>query len=141
MINVKDYLSSIRYTEQEIKSYVQQKEQLKDSLYIKTSTLRDDKVQESGGKYDDKYIKYIELCEHINEKIDELFDLKLTISNQIDKIENPERRLILRLRYINLLSFEQIAVQMGYEIRNIHRIHGNALNDFETCHDMSVKVM
>lgn len=141
MSEVKDYLNSIRYTEQEIKSYVQQKEQLKDSLYIKTSTLKDDKVQESSGKYDDKYIKYIELCEHINEKIDDLFDLKLTISNEIDKIENPERRLLLRLRYINLLSFEQIAVQMGYEIRQIHRIHGNALSDFETCHDMSVKVM
>src|SRR5690625_7581780 len=75
-------------------------------------------------------MKFIEVAEEINDKIDNLVDLKLSVSNEIDRLDKSEHRILLRLRYINLQSFESIAVSMGYDIRQVHRLHGNALQAF-----------
>ncbi|HJB78231.1 MAG TPA: DUF1492 domain-containing protein [Candidatus Nosocomiicoccus stercorigallinarum] len=99
---------------------------------IKTSSFQTDKVQESGtSNFDDKYMKFIEVSEDINEQVDKIFDLRLRVSNEIDRLEKPEHRIILRMRYINLKTFEEIAVKMNYDIRQVTRLHGNALQEFE----------
>ena len=142
MQETKKYLSQIRFTNQEIKSRVEERDQLKQSVIIKTSSFKTDKVQESGTQhYDDKYMKFIEVSEEINRKIDELFNLRMKISNEIDQLDKAEHRILLRMRYINLLSYENIAVKMGYDIRHVHRLHGKALQEFDKrvtkCHSMS----
>ena len=142
MQNAKEYLSQIRYINQDIKSRVDERNQLRQSLMIKTSSFKKDKVQESGTtNFDDKYMKFIEVSESINSKIDDLVDLKMRVSNEIDLLDKPEHRIILRLRYVNLNTFEEVAVKTDYDIRQVHRLHGNALQDFEKrvskCHCMS----
>ena len=131
MQDPKEYLNKIRYTNQEIQSRIDEKNQLRSAVSLKTSSFQSDKVQESGTlNYDDKYMKFIEVAEEINDKIDNLVDLKLSVSNEIDRLDKSEHRILLRLRYINLRSFESIAVAMGYDIRQVHRLHGNALQAF-----------
>ena len=130
-MDVKDYLNQIKYTNQEIQSRIDEKNQLRSAVSLKTSSFNENKVQETGTlHFDDKYMKYIEVADEINEKIDELVDMKLTISNEIDRLDKSEHRILLRLRYINLRPFENIAVAMQYDIRQVHRIHGNALKAF-----------
>lgn len=130
-MDVKEYLNQIKYTNQEIQSRIDEKNQLRSAVSLKTSSFQTDKVQETGTlHFDDKYMKYIEVADEINEKIDELVDLKLSISNEIDRLDKSEHRILLRLRYINLRPFENIAVAMQYDIRQVHRIHGNALKAF-----------
>lgn len=139
MSDPKEYLNQIRYTNQEIQSRVEERNELRQAVMIKTSSFQTDKVQESGtSNFDDKYMKFIEVSEDINEQVDELFNLRLRVSNEIDRLEKPEHRILLRMRYINLKTFEEIAVSMCYDIRQIHRLHGNALQEFVTkCHSMS----
>lgn len=133
-MDVKEYLNQIKYTNQEIQSRIDEKNQLRSAVSLKTSSFNENKVQETGTlHFDDKYMKYIEVADEINEKIDELVDLKLSISNDIDRLDKSEYRILLRLRYINLHSFENIAVTMQYDIRQIHRMHGNALQAFSEC--------
>jgi len=128
----KDYLNQIRYVNQEIASRIEERNDLRQSVALKTSSFQDDKVQTSGTlHFDDKYMKFVEASEEINAKIDELFDLRMQISNEIDRLDKPEHRIILRLRYINLHTFEEVAVKMQYDIRQIHRLHGNALQEFD----------
>lgn len=130
-MDVKEYLNQIKYTNQEIQSRIDEKNQLRSAVSLKTSSFNENKVQETGTlHFDDKYMKYIEVADEINEKIDELVDLKLSISNEIDRLDKSEHRILLRLRYINLQPFENIAVAMQYDIRQVHRIHGNALKAF-----------
>lgn len=139
MHDVKEYLNQIRFINQEIQSRVDERNELKEAITIKSPNIKADKVQESGNlNYDDKYMKFIEASEVINEKIDEMINLKMHISNEIDKLDKPEHRLILRLRYINLKTYEEISVAMCYDIRQIHRMHGSALQEFVSkCHRMS----
>lgn len=131
-MNVRTYLNQIRHFEADVQSRIQERRNLRSSVELKTTSYNSDKVQEGGaGHFDEKYVKFIEVSELINEKIDDLFDLKLRISNEIDELEKPEHRIILRLRYINLQTFEQVAVKLGYNMRHIHRLHGTALIEFD----------
>lgn len=127
-MEVKEYLNQIRYIHQDIQSRIDEKERLRQSMTLKISSFSENKVQESGTlHYDDKYMKFVEVAEEINRKIDSLVDLKMQVSNDIDRMDKSEHRVLLRMRYINLMPFENIAVDMGYDIRQVHRIHGNAL--------------
>lgn len=132
MLDPKEYLNQIKFTNQEIESRVEERNRLRQSVMLKTSSFKEDKVQESGATdFDDKYMKFIEVSEEINRKIDDLIDLKMKVSNQIDHLDKPEYRILLRLRYIDLKNFEEIAVKMNYDIRQVTRLHGNALQEFE----------
>lgn len=130
-IDSKKYLSEIKYIHEDIQSRIEEKNLLRQSVELKTTNYNSDKVQESGsGRFDDRYMKFLEVSDEINKKIDALIDLKVQVSNDIDRLANHEHRLILRLRYINLNSFENISVKMNYDIRHVHRLHGNALSAF-----------
>ena len=90
MQDPKEYLNQIRYTNQEIQSRVEERNELRQAVMIKTSSFQTDKVQESGtSNFDDKYMKFIEVSEDINEQVDKIFDLRLRVSNEIDRLEKP----------------------------------------------------
>ena len=63
-------------------------------------------------------------------KIDKLIDLKNEIFERIEQVESADYRNLLILRYINLNSFEEIAVTMCYSYRHVTRMHGWALQEF-----------
>ena len=42
-------------------------------------------------------------------------------------INCPEYQLVLELRYLCFKSWEEIALQMGYDVRHVFRLHGEAL--------------
>ena len=129
-MDIKEYLNQIRYVDNEIQAHLEERSRLRQAIELKTTSYNDNKVQETNSStYDDRYVKYVDMADIINEKIDTLIDLKMKVSSEIDRLDKAEHRLLLRQRYINQKSFEQIAVQMGYEIRQIHRIHGNALQN------------
>lgn len=69
-----------------------------------------DKVQSTVEKLGD-------LEKRINDKIDEWYEAKLDIEKAIHTVESDKLRLLLRYRYINGWTFEQISVQMSREYR------------------------
>ena len=66
----------------------------------------------------------------INQRIDLLADTKSAISAEIDQLEKPDHRTVLRYRYICLCKWEDIADRMGYDRRHVSRIHNSALKAF-----------
>ena len=105
---------------------------------IKSVDYSKDKVQSSGGNtMEDTIVKIVDMENAINEKIDQLTDLKAEIRNNINKLPDDTERLLLTYRYLCFLSWEEIAVKMGYSYRNIHRVHSRALRDFERWHTVS----
>src|SRR5699024_5451051 len=107
MQDPKEYLNQIRYTNQEIQSRVEGRNELRQAVMIKTSSFHTDKVQESGtSNFDDKNMKIIEVSEDINEQVDKIFDIRLRDSNEIDRLEKAEHRKLLKMRHINLKTFE-----------------------------------
>lgn len=52
------------------------------------------------------------------------------IEARIKAMDNEDEQTLLRLRYIIGLSWEEVAVAIGYSWRQTHRIHGDALRNF-----------
>ncbi len=52
------------------------------------------------------------------------------ISSAIEDMTDDREKDLLRLRYLMCKSWEEVAVDMGYNIRWVYRIHGNALQHF-----------
>lgn len=138
--NPKNYLNQIKYIDEDIRSRQEERLRLRSSLTIKTSTIKDSVVQETGnGMYDDKYMVLMEKSEEIKDKITELVDTKIRVSNEIDLLDDRLSRIILREKYLNLKTLEEIAVLLNYDISYIHKLHGKSLNQFKE--SMFVHVM
>jgi hypothetical protein len=71
--------------------------------------------------------KIVDLEQEINADIDKLVDIQREIKDTIAKVDEQRLRTILEDKYINLRTFEQIAVSMDYSYRQICRLHGLAL--------------
>lgn len=56
----------------------------------------------------------------------ELDDALLAIEQAIEKLD-PTQRLLVRLHYFDGLTWEQVAVEIGYSWSQTHRIHSAAL--------------
>lgn len=74
-------------------------------------------LDEEERKYLKARYKCVRLCKEITDKIE-----RMGCENEKD---------ILLYRYIRRMSWEQIAVKMGYSWQWVHKIHANALHNFE----------
>lgn len=75
----------------------------------------------------DAIVKIIDLQAEINYQVDELVDTKREIMHVIRSVEDTDCRLLLEMRYLCYRTWEQIAVDMGYCIDNVFRVHRKAL--------------
>ena len=58
-----------------------------------------------------------------------MVELKGEIVSVIKKIDDPEHQTLLELRYLCFKTWEQIAVDMNYSVRNIYKLHDQSLAD------------
>ena len=73
----------------------------------------------------------------INADIDQLVDLKREIMQVVKSVQNPEHQTLLELRYLCFKSWEDVAEELGYNVRHIYRLHDEAVEQItipETCH-------
>ena len=126
---VKDYLSQAYRIDQRINSKLEQVQSLRELATKATATLTDAPASGSRNVHSmsDIIDKMIDLEAEINDDIDRLVDLKREIMTVIKRVENPEHQTLLELRYLCFKSWEEIAVNLHYDIRNIYRIHDRAL--------------
>ena len=68
-----------------------------------------------------------ELAVELTHQRDKLVRLRREIGAAIDTVPDARLRELLRLRYIERLTFEQIAVRMNYSYKQTCRLHGMAL--------------
>lgn len=102
-----------------------------------------DKVQSStSNKIEDNMIRVGEATEELNRSIRELENsinqykrIRRRITTQIELMGVGEGNIlyseVLYRRYVLYMSFEQIAVDMGYSYQHILRLHGLALKKFQ----------
>ena len=128
-MTAKQYLNQAYRLDQRINSKLEQVMSLRDLTTKATATMSD---MPSGGtrnvyRMQDIIAKIIDLENDINADIDCLIDLKREMVTVIKAVKNPEYQTLLELRYLCFKTWEQIAVDMGYEIRYLHKLHNRAL--------------
>jgi hypothetical protein len=129
---VKEYLSQAYRIDQRINSKINLVSSLRELATRVTSTMSD--IPPSGlrnvHRMEDIICKMIDLESDIHADIDLLIDLKRDIVMLIQSVADPDYQTILELRYLCFKPWEQIAVDMGYNIRYLYKLHGRAL---ESC--------
>ena len=130
-MTVKSYLSQARYLDMRIKSKLQQIESLHDLATSCSSVLTGMPRNPSPttSRMADCVCKIIHLEHEIRDDMNELLDLKKEIMAIIKAVDNPEHQALLEKRYLCYLSWEKIAVDMGYDLRYIHKLHNRALEN------------
>lgn len=130
-MTVKEYLSQAKFLDQRINSKIQQVAVLNDLATKATSTLTGmpRNPNHATSTMEEAITKIIDLQAEINRDIDTLVDLKRDLSATIKAVGNTEYQTVLEKRYLCFQSWEQIAVEMGYDLRWLYRIHGKALDE------------
>jgi DNA-directed RNA polymerase specialized sigma subunit len=133
-MTAKQYLRQAYRLNELINSHIREVEQLRLlSTSVPSTDFSKERVQ--GGKLPGDRIsniiaKIVDLEKQINDEIDRFVDLKKEIHDAVDNVKNVNEQLVLRYRYIEFLTWEQISERMNYSIMQVHRIHSNALRNF-----------
>ena len=133
VMDTKQYLQQISRLDRMINNKLAEISQLRELAMSVSAVKNEERVQTTPNfdKIGTAYCKIEEMEEKLDKLIDEFVDKKNLIISQIDKIENETYYEILFARYIEKKTFEKIADEMAYSWRQIIRLHGGALQEFE----------
>lgn len=91
-------------------------------------TAQPDKLAVVGGKGGDVFARYVQYTAMLDEKISELYDLQNEVTCTIARIPDRRYRELLLGYYVEGLTWEQVAVEMGYSYQNVVQfLHPKAL--------------
>ena len=141
-MTAKEYLNQAYWLDRRIDSKLEQLSALKDMATKTTSVMSDDVVSHTRNVHSmqDVIAKIIDMQAEINADIDQLVDLKREIMQVVKTVQNPEHQTLLELRYLCFKSWEDVAQELGYNVRHIYRLHDEAVDQIiipdaaESCH-------
>ena len=130
-MTVKEYLSQTYRLDQRIDAKLEQVMALRKLAAKATFTFSDDVPSgvRNARQREDIIMKTMDLENEINADIDSLIALKREIVSAIKAVPNLEYQTLLELRYLCFKPWEQIAVEMGYDLRYTHKLHKRALEE------------
>ena len=93
-----------------------------------TYCMEQDPVSGGGSKdkMADQVAAIVELKDEINEQLAVLYRKEREIRRAIKGLESRER-ILMELKYIEGLRWEEVAVEMNYSWQHIHRLHAECL--------------
>ena len=128
---VKRYLSQYYYLSQKVDSLKEEYRCLELLADGTQGISYEPKVQKQpSGKA--PFIRYLDKLEkkrkQIDEKIEELLNLKEEIEEAIATVNDPVMELVLTYRYINCYDWNDVAEKLGYALSHVYNLHRKALS-------------
>ena len=129
-MTAKKYLSQAFYLDKRIRAKEKQLDWVKDhAVYVspqlsdmpKTSRAHRSALEEA-------VVRIVDLETEISKGISLLMQMKSDIAQTIRGINSMECETILEMRYLTFMSWEEIAVQLGYSQDYIYHLHRKALS-------------
>ena len=125
---MKTYLNRAYKTELRINNKLEQLERLRALAEKTTTTLSDmPKAPVGENKGENILVRIIDMENEIKRDINHLLDTKEGVQKAIKAVEEPELRLLLELRYLCYRSWGEIAEEMNYDEKYLHKLHSKAL--------------
>lgn len=140
-LSTKEYLQQVYRISQKVRRLRHRREDLRNDLYSLRSpagSMDADKVQTStSGDSMLRLIAKVDLLERdIDAEIFVLEDRKAMIATQIEELDDERYKTLLTERYILLHRWDQIADDMGYQLKWVYDLHGQALLAFAAHHNL-----
>lgn len=126
----KEFLNQYRNAEREIAIKMDEIIRLREMATKVTQVLTPDKVK--GGmenRREESIAKIVDMEKEIGASIDDLKKIREQVERAINAIPNANQRDVLRLRYLNGKTWEQIAVQLEFSYQWVCKLHGRALQN------------
>ena len=131
-MKAKDYLGQIRKLDMRIGQRITELNQMRERLNIMSGIdYSKDKIQSTPTSGNKQVEEMVDLENEILKMIEDETTLKHRIIAEIQILDNALYADILFRRYVECLSFERIACDMGYVYNYVCTVHGNALKAFE----------
>ena len=130
MVKAVELFNKARLLDMEIDTLIEESQSIRDMATRVTSTINDmpGAPLKNNDRFQDTMISLIDYERKINSRIDELVNLKQEINDVIGKLPRLEHRIVLTKRSLQRKRWEQIAVEMEYEERQVRRFKTEALN-------------
>ena len=132
-MTAKEYLRQIRTLDKRIGNLRRELESLRSDAYSVPGIRYDKEVVQGGRRHDpmaDMVSKFEDKARELDRTAGEYIELRSRIVEQINALDDPVHIELLYLRYIDGLTFEQIAAAMHYTERWTQILHGRALQSF-----------
>ena len=129
MVKAVELFNKARLLDMEIDTLIEESQSIRDMATQVTSTINDmpGAPLKNNDRFQDTMVSLIDYERKINSRIDELVNLKQEINDIIGKLPRLEHRIVLTKRYLQRKRWEQIAVEMEYEERQVRRFKTEAL--------------
>lgn len=128
-MTAKQYLNRARRIDKEIDALLRLVQTTRESLESITQNYGGDIT--TGTKNPHKYDKLVELEALVDTKIDELIAVKTEIVRTISQLQDNRHRIILTEYYLEMKTWEQVAVDNNYSWRHVMNLHGYALKEVQ----------
>lgn len=132
-MTTKRYLEQIERLDRMIQNKLSEINQLKNIATSITIAPKEVNVQVSSDKdrMGNAVSKLLDLEKETDQLVDDYIGKRKRIIEQIDSMEDTNMYHVLSERYIMRKELGVIAVEMGYSFKQVCRIHGDALKEFE----------
>ena len=131
-MNAKDFLMRGINLERRVETIKDQIEHYKALVNDCSVTYSDSpKSTASNYKLEECTQKIMDLQEELCSAMADLVDVTCEIGKAIQKLDNYDYQDLLVNRYVLGKTWEKIAEDMNYGIRNVHRLHGEALREIK----------
>jgi DNA-directed RNA polymerase specialized sigma24 family protein len=130
----KQYLNQARHLDAMINSRLREIDYLRELSTSISGTRYDGMPHSPNRPTEAPFVKCLDMIDEaqrdVADKVTRLIALREEINTRISMISNHEEQLVLRYRYIDNCTWEDIAAALSVSIRTVHRIHGSALQNF-----------
>ena len=114
-MTAKQYLIRVRRVDKEITALLDLLQTTRERLENTTQSYDSDGSQASKDPH--KFDRLVELEHMIDEKVDKQIALKAEILETIGKLKDRRQRILLTEYYLNMKTWEQVAVDMNYSFQ------------------------
>lgn len=128
-MTAKQYLNRARGIDNRINSLLETKAKIKDQLTNITQSYEHDIT--SGTKDPHKFDRLVIIENQIDELIDQMLCAKSEVLSIVYQVQDWRLQEVLKRRYVDMQSFEQIAYNMNYAWRQVMRLHKKGLQEVE----------
>ena len=136
-MTAKEYLDQAKFYEIKIQRYcdeLNELEAMKGAIHSPDITGVRVQTSPNPDRIVNTLIKIEEKQEKIAGLIEQEFDFKMKITDEIHDLDNPQFISILYLRYVKRLSWNEIGKAMDRNVRYVQHLNGQALNEFYEIH-------
>ena len=132
-MDAKTFLSQVKKLEFMIQNKLLEKKRWKEIALGITANMDGERVQSSGGKSKmaDAIEKCVDMEAEIDSLVDKLIDTKKEVVQTIEQLDSPTEYDLLHKKYIQFMTFEEIAECYGREYTTITTAHGRALKNVQ----------